>query len=193
MSVKSLRTGYKGISALAGNLPPGDFESISTVSLSSNQSTITFDNIASTWQHLQLRGIMRSNVASTGSDSGLLRLNNDNGSNYSAHRLYGTGSGSGSSDAFTSRTDMLVPVQVRSGNTASSFGVFIIDLLDYKNTNKYKTVRILCGADFNGSGDAWLVSGLWQNSAAVTRIDIIASNSGSFVSGSHFALYGIRG
>jgi len=179
---------------LAGNVAyiPTEFESIATVSLSSNQSTITFDNIPSTWQHLQLRGTMRSNVASTGSDSGLLRLNNNSGSNYSVHRLYGTGS-SVSADAFASRTDMLIPVQARSGNTASSFGVFVINLLDYNNTNKNKTVSMLCGADFNGSGDIWLVSGLWQNTAAVTRIDIIGSNSGSFVSGSHFALYGIKG
>jgi hypothetical protein len=40
----------------------------------------------------------------------------------------------------------------RNGATANAFGVGIIDILDYANTNKYKTIKSLDGCDLNGAG-----------------------------------------
>jgi hypothetical protein len=70
----------------------------------------------------------------------------------------------------------------------------IFDILDYTNTNKYKTVRMLGGVDFNGSGEVDFMSGLWLNTSAITRIDFLPSyQSTQFQQYSSFALYGIRG
>ena len=79
-------------------------------------------------------------------------------------------------------------------STASVFGGIVIDLLDYSNTNKYKTLRSLGGWDANGSGRIILNSGLWGNSgSAISSIDIVTSTGNNFVQYSTFALYGIKG
>ena len=65
-----------------------------------------------------------------------------------------------------------------------------MDILDYSNTNKNKTLRQLAGTDNNGNGVVGLSSGLWQSTAAVASIDITAI--GSFSQYTSFALYGIK-
>jgi hypothetical protein len=63
-------------------------------------------------------------------------------------------------------------------------GVSIIDILDYANANKYKTVKGL-------SGTYWGASGAWRNSSAVTSVTVFGSN-GNFGANSTFSLYGIK-
>jgi hypothetical protein len=71
-------------------------------------------------------------------------------------------------------------------------------LLDYQNTNKFKTIRNLQGFDANGDGSGAryyairFFSGLWQSTSAITSITITAPN-GNWATGSSFALYGIKG
>jgi hypothetical protein len=76
--------------------------------------------------------------------------------------------------------------------TANSFGVFIMDILDYANTNKLKTTRVLHGQDDNSNGETGLSSGLWFNTNAITSITIYAAVT-NVLEYSHFALYGIKG
>jgi hypothetical protein len=71
------------------------------------------------------------------------------------------------------------------------FGTVIIDILDYANTNKYKTQRSLGGNDRNGAGYIDFSSGNWRNTNAITSIDIKALYGTGFAQYSHFALYGI--
>ena len=74
---------------------------------------------------------------------------------------------------------------------ANTFGTMVLDIIDYTNTNKYKTVRNLFGKDLNGSGAVALASSLWSSTAAVNRIDFncISDNLAQY---SQFALYGVR-
>ena len=80
-----------------------------------------------------------------------------------------------------------------TGETANSFGAYVVDVLDYANTNKYKTVRTLGGKDLNGSGQEGLYSNLWKNTNAITDITLKVVGGSNFVQYSHFALYGIKG
>jgi hypothetical protein len=66
-------------------------------------------------------------------------------------------------------------------------------VLDYKNTNKFKTTRSLAGGDTNGGSyqEANFMSGLWRNTAAITQIDV-SSSAGNLAQYSHFALYGVK-
>ena len=74
---------------------------------------------------------------------------------------------------------------------ANSYGVNIIDILDYTNTNKYKTTRMISGYDVNGAtGFIQQSSGLWMNTSAINRIDLVSS--GNFTTASTFALYGVK-
>ena len=76
-------------------------------------------------------------------------------------------------------------------DSSSYPAVSVIDILDYANTNKYKTVRALHGSDANGSGLIALRSGNWRSTSAITRIDLTPS-SNNFKQYSHFALYGVK-
>lgn len=171
----------------------GDFQSIATVTVGSGgSSAITFSSIPSTFKHLQLRGIVRSDLSGSGNNIGLyMRLNSDTGSNYNWHELAGNGSSTlayGQSDSGMN----VNPHCPRAGDTASSFSGNIIDVLDYANTSKNTTVRTFAGNDTNGGGWMHLTSGLWRNTAAVSSISFFVESS-NFAEFSLFALYGIKG
>ena len=169
------------------------YESIATVTVGSGgTSSVSFSSIASTWTHLQLRIMARSSSASSGGTYMTMRFNSDTGTNYSMHDVGGDGS-SAFAEAYTTLDQIYVNRVVRDGTTASIYGVMIIDILDYANTNKYKTTRTLGGFDANGSGRIDLDSGNWRNTNAISTITLTATNGAeNFLTNSHFALYGIK-
>ena len=180
-------------SQISGHLfgPTGAYDSIATTTVGSGgAASISFTSIPSTYTHLQIRGLGRNNSAGTQFDDIKIQYNSDTASNYSFHQLYGTGA---TAAAYASAsTTYNAALLAQGGNTAGIFAVNTIDLLDYANTNKYKTTRILNGYDKNGAGFVSLTSGLWMSTSAVTRIDLTPL-TGSFVEYSSFALYGIKG
>jgi hypothetical protein len=173
-----------GIIASSGGVAGGgsSYESIATVSLGSAASSITFSSIPSTYQHLQLRMLSIGNGSA--SNSGSLAFNSDTtGTNYYTHYIIGNGASVSAGANNANYTPFTV-------GTSSSPAVGVIDILDYANTNKNKTVRELNGYDANGSGAVNFVSVLWSNTAAINSITLSFS---SFQANSSFALYGIKG
>ena len=189
------RTNYG--SMLAGNPAyeiPGDFESIATVTVGgTSQSSISFTSIPATYTHLQIRAISKSNRTNPGEFQTTLtmRLNSDSGSNYAYHRLIGDGSAA-SSTGSGSAPYMYFYFGSSSTSPANTFGAGVWDILDYTNTNKYKTVKYLSGIEDNTDGVANVGSGLWMSSSAVTSISIGTDGGYNFTQYSHFALYGIK-
>lgn len=177
-----------------GDVDPGAMIPLATTTVGSGgASSVTFSSIPQEYEHLQIRFIARDNRSLSYSYFGL-RFNGDTGNNYRNHYLKGTGSVvvSGTDGVGARLTSDGIP-----GSTVSSniFGVGIIDILDYKSTNKNKTVRILVGNDTNGGGDIYFNSGLWfATPAAITSITIIDQSNaeGNFSQYSSFALYGIK-
>jgi hypothetical protein len=172
------------------NYPRTSYESIATVTVvSGGVANFEFTSIPATYTHLQIRGILRSNLAGSGITTTTFRFNSDTGSNYAYHNLIGDGA-STSAGAVSSTTSIVLTNAPQLSATANAFGVTIMDILDYRNTNKYKTIRALHGADLNGSGQMILSSGLWMNTSAITSITI--NPGGDAVEYTHFALYGIK-
>ncbi len=168
------------------------YESIATVSIGSGgAATATFSSIPSTFKHLQVRLITRNDRANT-LDGLYMRFNSDSGTNYSDHFLRGSGSAV-DANADVSSAYMLMGTVAASSATASVFSGGIIDVLDYADVNKYKTVRNLLGYDANGSGYVGLFSGNWRSTSAVTSITLGSTNGSGFLQNSQFALYGIKG
>jgi hypothetical protein len=168
----------------------GDFESIATITSTGSAGNLVFSSIPGTYKHLQIRGILRTNDGGAFNNQGL-RFNSDSTSSYAFHTLAGNGTttSSGANNSFTSINDFMRGAS--DSLTAGIFGVAVIDILDYANTNKYKTVRVLQGGDANGSGTVGLTSGLWMKTDAITSITILPSG-GTAIANSTFALYGIR-
>jgi hypothetical protein len=179
-------------SQITGKLStPDGYQSIATTTVGAGgAATVTFSSIPSTYTHLQIRGILRHTPDSP--SYGLCSyFNGDTGSNYSFHTLQGDGS-SATASAATSQIVIVNSQMPGSGATANAFGAVVIDVLDYANTNKFKTSRSLGGWDGNGSGYINLYSGNWRNTAAITSISLTPYND-SFAQYSSFALYGIKG
>jgi hypothetical protein len=170
----------------------GNYESIQTVTLSSNATSINFTSIPSTYKHLQIRGIARS-TRSNSNNNIYIGLNGDTTTaNYNAHWLGGDGaSASGNQLSGVTGMGSIYSINVAATSTANVFGGIVIDILDYANTNKYKTMRTLSGYDANGSGNVGLFSGLWLNTAAVTSINLLTYYD-QYATYSSFALYGIK-
>ncbi len=193
MAITSIKTGssftnlVKYNDFLAGNtaFSPPSFESIATVTATGGETELNFTSIPATYKHLQIRGISRLSAQNYLA----MQVNTDTGSNYARHHL--TGNGSAASAAGSATPSQIVFIG-SSPSTASTFGVLIIDLIDYADTTKYKTIRSFNGYDTNGAGEVYLTSGLWENTAAVTGLTIKA-NSGTYEAGSTLALYGIKG
>jgi hypothetical protein len=164
----------------------GNYESIaSSTAGSGGSATITFSSIAGTYKHLQVRYI----AAGTGSAYLAMNFNSDTGANYTRHRLQGNGS-TASADGTTGITE--VRLYGSPGLPVSSiFAPGVIDILDYSNTNKYKTVRALAGVDNNGSGNIELTSSVWLNTSAITSLTFSVSG-GNLTQYSSFALYGVK-
>jgi hypothetical protein len=182
-------------SSISGNLDAGDFESIATVSVGSGgAANVEFTSIPSTYSHLQIRSLAQTDRSGIGRDIVNININNDTSSNYARHYL----AGDGSSAVAGGSTSVTKGELVETGTTAgASFGAFVVDLLDYANTNKYKTVRSFGGVDVNGTvggygGTINLYSTLWLSTSAITSIKLAPLNGTQFNQYSSFALYGIR-
>jgi hypothetical protein len=177
-------------SQISGHLG-GDFESISTVTVGSGgAASVTFSSIPSTYTHLQIRahGMLTATSAAISFRVGTGGTPDLTTSNYYYHRL----SGNGASATAGAGADILQSAWVTGNSSTANPEVFITDILDYKNTNKYKTLRMLSGVDNNGSGEIDLTSGLWKNTAAIDTIQLVP-NTGNFAEFALFALYGIKG
>ena len=179
-----------GIVASSYFAPQGDFESIATVTVGSGgAASVDFQNIPATYQHLQIRVMA---LPDGGGGNLGIRFNNDSGSNYSGHQIQGNGSAAEANAATSQTSASRTGLFIDSSDYAA---VTIIDILDYANTNKHKTIRALTGQDGNGTGTAtdWRVglhSGRWGDLSAINRI---TTTGVSFREKTTFALYGIKG
>jgi len=182
--------GYGFTGALAVT---NSFESIATVTVGAGgQSSATFSSIASTYKHLQIRVFAKSNRADQNEQIGI-QFNSDTGNNYGSHGLWGDGSSASAAQLNYPASAITLPWIAGDSNGSNVFGVSIIDVLDYTNTNKYTTVRGLNGYDNNGNGQAALGSGLWSNTAAVTSVTVKPFYGSLWKQYSVIALYGIKG
>jgi hypothetical protein len=179
-----------GVIASSGGVA-SSYESIATTTLTTSTASVTFSSIPSTFTHLQVRSIQRATAgAGNYGDESALIFNGDTGNNYARHNLYGEGTTAGAGGT-ASNAQISVAVCPRASVTANCFGVGVLEILDYKNTNKYKTARSLTAWDANGSGVVIFESGVWMNTAAITSITLTAYNT-AFAQYSSFALYGVK-
>ena len=179
----------KGYGLFGASGPAGSYESIQSYTATGGETSFTFSSIPSTYQHLQLRTLARPTVASA---SGLnLEINGvTSTSNYTFHRLYGTGS-SVVAGGFASGVLNYIQTDAGGGtSTNSAMGATIWDIHDYASTTKNKTVRTINGYDENGAGTIELSSGLFISTNAITSLRVFGI---TFAAGSIISLYGIKG
>ena len=187
MTVLSLSTKQKYGTLLGPNsaFMPGSYESIATVSVGSGgTSSADFTSIPSTYTHLQIR---YTTYASNGSYLSI-QFNGDTGTNYRWHQTNGDGASVNNGDGGAD-TRIALP---RGSSTANTFGVGIIDILNYANTNMNKTTRAIGGRDVNGAGGyVDYTSGVWLSTSAITSIKLYHASL-TLPQYCKYALYGIK-
>lgn len=175
-------------SQISGKL--NSYESI--VSSSPAGSTnITFSSIPQTYKHLQIRFYMPD--CSTAPGNIWFYPNGDSTGNKTLHEMNGTGFATAAGFANGLPWNRIG----YQGATHSYPLVSICDLLDYTDTNKYKTSRVLWAANRNNGGapyDTYIAetSGYIPITNAFTSLTI-GRDSGNFPTGTHIGLYGIKG
>jgi hypothetical protein len=185
-------TGTSPASSASNSVTPttvisGGYDSLATVTLSASTTSINFSGIPSGYKHLELRYLCNTTRVGGASGSGVIEFNGDTTvANYSTHALYGVGSGSGAAAGYANNN-----YSIWYYGDTTTYVAGVVDVLDYANTNKYKTIRNLTGYDQNGAGQISLVSMAWRNTAAVSSI-VLTPSGYSFNTNSSFALYGIK-
>lgn len=162
------------------------YESIATAS-GVGASSFTFSSIPSTYQHLQIRYYIPD--CSTAPGNVWCYPNGDSTANKSLHELNGNGA-----VATAAGVTGLPWNRIGYQASANSFPlVGVVDILDYANTNKNKTTRSFWANEINGTTDyIGITSGYSPITAAFSSLTI-GRDSGTFPTGTSFALYGIKG
>jgi len=188
IQVSTLLSGSLSTPSAKGTFVPDYYESISTVTVGATSvANIEFTSIPATYTHLQIRFIF---TVTNGSTPTSMQFNSDTASNYSRHSLRADGS-SFTAGGNATQSDMdIFGYLLGSSTTNPTAG--IVDILDYANTNKYKTVKTLAGCEQAGSGgEINFTSNNWRSASAITSIKMFTDFN--FKQYSSFALYGIKG
>jgi hypothetical protein len=114
-----------------------------------------------------------------------IRLNGDTGSNYSSTYVYGAGGSVG-----TGRGTNLDKYNFMNAGstTANQYNMGRLNIMNYANTTTFKTM-ISRGDDLSDSTVTSI--GLWRSTAAVTQLDITATDALYYAVGCTFTLYGL--
>jgi hypothetical protein len=192
-----------GVTA-SGFIDIGAYELIETAIVSgSSTSTITFSSLgtySSTYKHLQIRYVARSDRATFSQDSLRIRINgNTTNTDYKCHVLAADGSSITSAAVIVDDTSSNeIARLVGSGGQAGVFNAGVCDLLDPYSTTKNKTLRTLSGQTAQSAGGFGgtflnLYSTLFMSTSSVTSLAFFPRFGTNWVAGTRFSLYGIRG
>jgi hypothetical protein len=169
-----------------------DFDSIASyVVPAGGVSVITFSSIPQTYTHLQIRAYGRFS-GTVG--AGFFKFNNTTGG-YTYHSIW-----TDSANGFSSGSNGTANEGIWTGAAGTATGVpmpFVMDILDYTNTNKNKIAMTYTGwPNFSGTGGGGssyieLASSMWVNTAAINRFDLLPQ-SYTFAENMTVSLYGIK-
>jgi hypothetical protein len=181
----------KGSSASASSsslTSSNSYSSIATYTIGSGgAASITFSNIPQNYKHLQIRYSAR--MAGSG-DQLRCQFNGDTSNVYNEREMTGNMSVVYAGSNINQSSIIFVGFMSGSAHTASSFGVGVVDILEYASVNRVKTTRTITGYNSNGSGLSAYLSGAWNSVAPIHSITLFPSSTG-FVQNSHISLYGI--
>jgi hypothetical protein len=165
-------------------VPGTSYVSIASYVLSGGAGTITFNSIPQTYSHLQIRAYGRN---SNNSNNLRMEYNGDStNGNYYARATFAGGSASGWTQNYPWVTYWLT-----SGAPGNYMANVVIDILDYKNTNKAKIAQSMGGFATNADGYAWYQTHTWNNTNAISSIAFSAEVGANLEQYTRISLYGI--
>ena len=158
---------------------PLTYEPIATTTLGSAAASVSFTGISSAYTDLKIIAIGKR--VSGGALA--IQYNGDTATNYSTCRLAGNGTTASGSQANTQSSIGT------NGWNATYNQLYEIDVMSYSGSTN-KTCLIQMSADENGGGETSRIIGLWRNTAAINRVDLLIT-SGTIAAGFTATIYGI--
>jgi hypothetical protein len=159
------------------------YVALDKITVSSSVPSVTFTSIPQGYTDL----VVVCNFIQSSAYSLEARVGNgsvDTGNNYSNTALIGKANNTAASTRRSNYSYLTAFEQ----NGASS-GVWTMHLMNYTNTNVYKTILFRNG---NAGSDVEASVQLWRSTAAINTLQIFAGQGAiNFTSGSTFSLYGI--
>lgn len=159
-----------------------DFEIIAEGTLSSGVSSISLTSIPQTYVHLEFQISARGSFSSSYPGSSSMRFNNDSGTNYGGTHGYVSSGTPGAEGYSLNALSNLYYSNVLALNswTTNIQGVTSWIVPNYTSTSFAKQV-FMTGtvADANSIYTLRFGSGAWDNTAAITRIDLLEPSSGT--------------
>jgi len=159
------------------------YVALATNTLSSATASVTFSSISGAYTDL----VLICNIGASASTSVNFGFNGDTGTNYSTTILTGNGTTAASARTSTASNSTDYIAFYTAGAPSGLTGSMIFNVMNYANTTTNKTILARSGSD---SKEIDLVVGLWRSTAAITSI-VIGMQTGNFITGSTFTLYGI--
>lgn len=169
----------------------GAWTLLSTTTLGSN-GTFDISSISGSYNDLVIRYVIRGTRSST-QDNLDIQFNGDTGSNYA--RQYMSSSGSTTSSQETGAFTALSGPPVAAASAAANiFGMGEIVIWNYASTSIVKSllwhnVNNLALATTNKAFH--IVAGMWNSTAAITRVQIFGETTANLVTGSQVRIYGV--
>jgi hypothetical protein len=151
-----------------------------------NNVTFGFGNIPQTFQDLMIV------INGTVNTSGVLVMDDFNlGSPTCSHTAL-LSNGSSISTVKLNSNGAALPLTTGSSQTLPNTNSFIIHMLDYANSSRFKTVLSRKSSDNDSTGNLNIITGLVQTTSAITYFKFSTQNLGVWFNSGQATLYGIK-
>lgn len=169
---------------------PVTYALIASNTLSSAASSVSFSSIPNTYSDLILRFSARSDAAVQTTGVKIV-INNSTSSIYTATGLIGSGN-TVTANRETATPNLYIARANGANTTADTFSNYEYYFLDYLSSQK-KSFSCYGALENNSTSNNWIDAnaGLFNSTAAITALKL-QTNSGNFVAGSSFFLYGVK-
>lgn len=154
---------------------------ISSQTLSTTASSVTFSSIPSIYRDLRL--VTNYSTTATGNQATYV-INSDSGANYYHTNVRGYAGPVIASSSASSLTN--ISAMYTTGVTTGEYCVQTLDFIDYSATDKFKSVLIR-SSHFGEVAD---IIYRWQNTAAINTLTVNSPGT-TFPVGSTFSLFGV--
>lgn len=162
-------------------MPTPTYDCIATNTVTGSSTiTVTFSSIPATYTDL----IVVSNYKAVSNNYLMMRFNGDTGFNYARTEMLGNGTSATSQALNNEHYAYIHSVYANAGE----MGTFVTHIMNYANTNVFKTIISRANNVSTGTG---LVVNLWRDTSAINTILLTPIGTGFDVS-STFTLYGIK-
>lgn len=162
---------------------------IQTITLSSNQASISFPSIPQTYHDLIIRANLRSNRTDYPTDGAFVRFNGDTtAGNYTGGRLYTYGTTKGID------TNKYGLYAACSPATASIYSNSELKINNYTSNRQKSCFSSTASPNHGGNNGHFLIETMvWSGTAPVSSITITPHTGTAFLAGSTVTLYGVGG